>query len=88
MALAAVDDGLLTLDEPVSETITEWKDDPRKSTIMVAELLRLTSGLEAGHYSAVPMYEEAITAPLVHPPGAAFLARLLDGRTTIQDEGR
>lgn len=72
MALAAVDDGLITLDEPVSETITEWKDDPHKSTITISELLRLTSGLKASDYTSVPMFEEAIAAPLVHAPGAAF----------------
>src|SRR5438093_6319637 len=32
-ALAAVHDGLLKLDDPVSDTITEWKSDPRKSQI-------------------------------------------------------
>lgn len=72
VALAAVDDGLLTLDEPVSETITEWKDDPEKSDITVSELLHLTSGLEATDYKSVPTYDEAIAAPLVHPPGDAF----------------
>jgi CubicO group peptidase (beta-lactamase class C family) len=72
VALAAVDDGLITLDEPVSETITEWKDDPEKSDITVSELLHLTSGLEANDYKSVPTYDEAIAAPLVHSPGDAF----------------
>jgi CubicO group peptidase (beta-lactamase class C family) len=72
VALAAVDDGLLTLDEPVSETITEWKDDPEKSDVTVSELLHLTSGLEANDHRSVPTYEEAIAAPLVHAPGDAF----------------
>ena len=35
-ALAAVHDGLFKLDDPVSDTITEWKSDPRKSRITVA----------------------------------------------------
>src|SRR3954468_21943644 len=30
-ALCAVRDGLLTLDDHVADTITEWKSDPRKS---------------------------------------------------------
>lgn len=72
MALAAVGDGLLALDEPASETITEWKSDPQKSQITVAELLRLTSGLEPGSYHVVPTYERAIAAPLVHVPGEGF----------------
>jgi len=45
-AAAAVTDGLITLDEVVSDTITEWKSDPRASRITVRELLSLTSGLE------------------------------------------
>jgi CubicO group peptidase (beta-lactamase class C family) len=45
-AAAAVTDGLITLDELVSDTITEWKTDPRASRITVRELLNLTSGLE------------------------------------------
>ena len=31
MAACAVHDGLITLDEKVAETLTEWKDDQRKS---------------------------------------------------------
>jgi CubicO group peptidase (beta-lactamase class C family) len=45
-AAAAVTDGLITLDELVSDTITEWKADPRANRITVRELLNLTSGLE------------------------------------------
>ena len=48
MAMLAVQDGLLTLDEPVADTITEWKSDPRKRGITVRHLLTLSSGLEAG----------------------------------------
>jgi CubicO group peptidase (beta-lactamase class C family) len=45
-AAAAVTDGLVTLDELVCDTITEWKTDPRASRITVRELLNLTSGLQ------------------------------------------
>jgi CubicO group peptidase (beta-lactamase class C family) len=45
-AAAAVTDGLVSLDELVCDTITEWKTDPRASRITVRELLNLTSGLE------------------------------------------
>ena len=48
MAMMAVQDGLLTLDERVCETLTEWKSDPRKSRVTVRELLSLSSGLESG----------------------------------------
>ncbi len=46
-AAIAVDDGLLTLDERVSDTIHEWKSDPEKARVSVRELLSLASGLES-----------------------------------------
>ena len=46
-AALAVDDGLLSLDERVSDTITDWKTDPRKAAITVRQLLSLSSGLES-----------------------------------------
>ncbi|MFM8584024.1 MAG: serine hydrolase domain-containing protein, partial [Planctomycetaceae bacterium] len=48
LALLAVQDGLLTLDERACDTLTEWRDDPRKSQITVRHLLTLSSGLEPG----------------------------------------
>lgn len=42
----AVQDGLLTLDEKVSDTITEWQADPQKSQITIRHLLTLSSGLD------------------------------------------
>jgi CubicO group peptidase (beta-lactamase class C family)/beta-glucanase (GH16 family) len=45
-AMLAVQQGLISLDERVSDTLTEWKQDPRKSRITVRELLNLSSGLE------------------------------------------
>lgn len=45
-AAAAVTDGLVSLDEYVADTITEWKDDARASRITVRQLLSLTSGLD------------------------------------------
>lgn len=46
VAACAVQDGLITWDERASDTITEWKPDPRKSGITVRELLSLSSGLD------------------------------------------
>ena len=37
-AICAEEDGLLTLDELASATLTEWKDDPRKSKISIRHL--------------------------------------------------
>jgi len=48
MAMLAVQDGLLQLDELASDTLTEWKVDPRKAKISVRHLLTLSSGLPAG----------------------------------------
>lgn len=46
VAAAAVEDGLLTWDELASDTLTEWKSDPRKCKITVRHLLTLSSGLD------------------------------------------
>lgn len=46
VAAAAVQDGLLTWDELAADTLTEWKDDPKKSRITVRHLLTLSSGLD------------------------------------------
>ena len=46
VAMAAVEDGLLTLDEIVADTLVEWQDDPSKSRIRVRHLLDFTSGLD------------------------------------------
>lgn len=72
LALAAVDDGLIRLDDPVSQTLTEWQADPQKATVTISQLLHLVGGLPAGHSGSVPTYEKALTLPLVHPPGEAF----------------
>lgn len=47
IAAAAVADGLITWDEAVCDTITEWKTDEKKSKITVRHLLGLSSGLNA-----------------------------------------
>ena len=46
-AAFAIEDGLLTLDEKVCDTIHEWKSDVRKSQVTVRQLLSLSSGLES-----------------------------------------
>lgn len=70
LAVAAEEDGLLTLDEPVAQTLTEWQADDR-AAITIRHLLTLTSGLEQrrGHR---PSYAESVTTPAVHPPGQVF----------------
>jgi CubicO group peptidase (beta-lactamase class C family) len=53
LAVTALADGFLHLDEPVAHTLTEWTNHPLKSSITTRHLLQLTSGLshtgKAGH---------------------------------------
>jgi CubicO group peptidase (beta-lactamase class C family) len=76
-ALAAVHDGLFKLDDLVSDTITEWKDDPRKSRITIRQLLRQTDGIEAAsrlqRTSIRDRNDMAIQLPAIAEPGAAFI---------------
>lgn len=46
MAMMAVQDGLISLDELACDTLTEWKSDPIKSKITLRHLLTLSSGLD------------------------------------------
>ncbi len=72
-ALAASEDGILTLDEKVSDTIIEWKGDPKREAITIRELLSLISGIESpkGGISA-PTYADAISCPVTAKPGEKF----------------
>ena len=69
---AASEDGLLEIDEPVSKTITEWRDDPKKEDITLRQLLSLTSGLEPGDNGDVLDYSSAIDAKVIDRPGNKF----------------
>jgi len=76
-ALAAVDDGLLSLDEYVADTIPSWKSDPRKARVTVRQLLDFSCGLEPvfSLHNNNPGDRDAmaIRAPLVASPGSAFI---------------
>ncbi len=70
---AAIEDRLISgFDEKVSDTITEWRSDPRKSKITIRQLLSLTSGLDAGQIGMVPTYSEAARKSAEHEPGTHF----------------
>ena len=45
-ATAAQEDGILNLDEPVQNTITEWQSMPDKERIRIRDLLSFTAGIE------------------------------------------
>lgn len=76
-ALAASADGLLSLDDRVAETISEWSGDPRKSRITIRQLLDFSSGLDPGFFlhSDDPGNRDAlaINLPAVADPGSAFI---------------
>ncbi len=71
IAAAAVQDGLLSLDEPAAETLTEWRGDPLKRHITIHNLLSLNSGLRT-RGQRPPTYADAVEAPADYPPGTRF----------------
>jgi CubicO group peptidase (beta-lactamase class C family) len=76
-ALVAVNDGLFKLDDPVSDTITEWKNDPRKSQVTIRQLLNQTDGIEGAsrlqRASIRDRNAAAIRLPTIAEPGSAFI---------------
>jgi CubicO group peptidase (beta-lactamase class C family) len=76
-ALAAVHEGLFKLDDPVSDTITEWKNDSRKSQITIRQLLSQSDGIEGASRLQRPSIRDrnpmAIALPSVAEPGSAFV---------------
>lgn len=73
-AMLLVERGLLKLDERASDTLTEWKNDARRS-ITIDQLLSQTSGLDpdgACIYCQCNQLSAATRVPLVSPPGARF----------------
>ncbi len=73
MAACAVHDGLLTLDEKVADTLTEWKEDKRKSRVTIRQLLSLSSGIDGGDNGTVPSYKRAVSmANATAEPGKKF----------------
>ncbi len=74
-----------SLDQPISDFITEWRDDPGRSKILVRHLLDMRSGLlpQAAATTAEdvlnraylhPRHDEVILYeyPLVHEPGTRY----------------
>ena len=74
MAAAAVQDGLLSLDERAAGTLTEWQADPERSAITVRQLLNQSSGLALPRDSSrLPGYEAAIGMRAQNPAGEVFV---------------
>jgi CubicO group peptidase (beta-lactamase class C family) len=82
-ALAAmIEDGLVSsLDEPVSETLAEWKSDSRKRRITIRHLLDLTAGLaqdirrlQGNRDTLAPnLFAHAVGVRAVAEPGTSFV---------------
>lgn len=74
MAAAAAKDGMLTLDEKVSDTITEWRADPVKAQVTIRQLLSLSSGIgNLGQPGGrAPSYADAIRTAFTAAPGEKF----------------
>lgn len=76
-AMAAVEDEIFKLDEPVADTISEWREDPRRAKVTLEHLLDFTGGLERG----LAIHEDglknrsimAIKRPMVSTPGKSFI---------------
>jgi CubicO group peptidase (beta-lactamase class C family) len=75
--LAAVHDGLLRLDQPVSELLPEWRREVRQARVTVRQLLSLESGVETGNPGTGcggprAMWSAAVNARSVAEPGSRF----------------
>ena len=76
-AIAAEQDGILDLDEPAKDTITEWQTEPDKADIRIRDLLHFTAGIEpvfALHGKTIgDRNGYSIRRPAVRSPGASFM---------------
>ncbi len=76
-ALAAEEDGLLSLNDRVADTIPSWQKEARKARVTIRQLLDFSSGLEPGFrlHADDPGDRDAIALglPVVAEPGSAFI---------------
>lgn len=76
-ALAAQEDGLLSLDDRVAATIPSWEADARKARVTIRQLLDFSAGLEPVYrlHNDDPGDRDAIAirAPIVADPGSRFI---------------
>ena len=80
---AMIEDGLVaSLDEPVSQTLVEWRSDSRKRRITIRHLLDLTAGVAQDVRSlqgseretlAADLFAHAVTLRAVAEPGERFV---------------
>lgn len=76
-ALAAAEDGLLSLDERVAETLPAWRGDSRKARVTIRQLLDFSCGLDPAFFlhNDDPGNRDtiAMSLPMVAEPGSAFI---------------
>ena len=76
-AAAAVQDGILDFDEPVRDTITEWRSDPNKADIRIRDLLNFTAGIEPAfslHGKSISDRNQySVRLPSAEPRGESFI---------------
>jgi CubicO group peptidase (beta-lactamase class C family) len=76
-AAAAVQDGILDFDEPVRDTITEWRSDPKKADIRLRDLLNFTAGIEPAfslHGRSIgDRNQYSVRLPVSAPRGESFI---------------
>jgi CubicO group peptidase (beta-lactamase class C family) len=75
-ALIAAQEGLLRLDDPVANTIAEWRGDARRNKITIRELMNFSDGLDPGFHlhsdKVTDRNAMALRTPTVAPRGASF----------------
>ena len=70
----AVQDGLLELDQPAADILTEWQEGPERSAITIRHLLNQSSGLATNPRNRrLPSYQRAVGARRDYPAGERFV---------------
>lgn len=69
LAAAMVQDGLLALDEPCADTLSEWGADPARRTATIRSLLNLSSGVGGGSLGRPSTYAASVAQPFAGAPG-------------------
>lgn len=71
MAAAAVQDGLLTLEDLAADTLPEWSDDPVKSKVTLRQILWMVEG-QPSEIGNPPGYAGAVEVGFNAAPGEQF----------------
>ena len=76
VAVVADEQDLLDLDEPVAFTLEEWADEPLKGEVRIRQLLRFSSGLEAGFtalkHADQNRFETSLELEMISRPAERF----------------